>query len=539
MSSAGHARVRTGSAGPVVVSYATDSDARDLASFGYRQQLRRSLGAYASFAAGFSFVSILTTIFQLFSFGYSFGGPAFFWTWPLVFIGQLLVALTFAELASHYPIAGCIYQWSRRISTGLIGWFAGWMMLIGQIISVSAAAIALQVVLPKIWIGFQLVGTDTDVTTHDGATNAVILGAILIAITTIVNIIGIRVMSVINMIGVTCELVGVTLFAILMFTHAHRGPSVVMHTGGVQGNGSYVYPFLVSALMAAYVMYGFDSAGELSEETKKPRKVASRAIVRALVVSGIGGALLLIAALMAAPSLTDKSASGRSLATDGMTYVVLDGLGTGIGRALLVDVAIAVTVCTLSIQTASTRLIFSKSRDGVLPLSRLLGRVSPRTGTPIVPSLLVGVVAILVLFVNVGQTQLFTALSATAVVVVYLAYLMVTVPLLVRRLRGLPIGVDILGGGESFMPGPVAVIVNLGAVLYGAFMTVNIAWPRQSVFDPAMQHWYLQYFAPLFVGLALLVGVVAYWWRGREQAATRVLARSDAFVRPDDLDLGY
>ncbi|MEA2232988.1 MAG: hypothetical protein QOD83_2804 [Solirubrobacteraceae bacterium] len=41
-------------------------DAEDLARFGYRQQLRRSLGVYASFAAGFSFISVLTTVFQLF-----------------------------------------------------------------------------------------------------------------------------------------------------------------------------------------------------------------------------------------------------------------------------------------------------------------------------------------------------------------------------------------------------------------------------------------------------------------------------------------
>src|SRR5262249_14150602 len=95
--------------------------------------------------------------FLLFAFGFAFGGPAFVGSRPLVFVGQLLVALNFAELAAHYPIAGCIYQWSRRLSTGVTGWFAGWTMLIGQIIAVSAAAIALQVVLPSVWSGFQLV----------------------------------------------------------------------------------------------------------------------------------------------------------------------------------------------------------------------------------------------------------------------------------------------------------------------------------------------------------------------------------------------
>src|ERR1700716_4637671 len=119
-------------------------DAEDLATFGYPQQLRRRLGSFASFAAGFLFVSILTTVFQLFFFGFSFGGAAFFWTWPIVFGGQLLVALCFAELAARYPISGCIYQWSRRLSNATVGWFAGWTMLIAQIVTISAAAIALQ-----------------------------------------------------------------------------------------------------------------------------------------------------------------------------------------------------------------------------------------------------------------------------------------------------------------------------------------------------------------------------------------------------------
>jgi amino acid transporter len=138
-----------------------NSDSDDLESFGYRPVLHRKLGHYASFAAGFSFVSILTTIFQFFGFGYGFGGGAFFWTWPIVFAGQFLVALNFAELAARYPISGCVYQWSRRLAGEVIGWFAGWMMIIAQIVTAAAAAIALQVVLPSIWSGFQIIGHDT------------------------------------------------------------------------------------------------------------------------------------------------------------------------------------------------------------------------------------------------------------------------------------------------------------------------------------------------------------------------------------------
>ena len=92
------------------------STAGDLSGFGYGQELHRSIGTYASFAAGFSFVSILTTVFQLFGFGFSFAGPVFFWTWPAIFLGQILVALCFAELAGRYPISGAIRRRSSAAS---------------------------------------------------------------------------------------------------------------------------------------------------------------------------------------------------------------------------------------------------------------------------------------------------------------------------------------------------------------------------------------------------------------------------------------
>jgi amino acid transporter len=94
----------------------TDSD--ELAKFGYKQELDRSLRLFSSFAAGFSFISIMTGVFELFFFGFASGGPAFIWTWPAVLAGQMLVALCFAAPAGQFPLAGSVYQWSS--SSGLV-----------------------------------------------------------------------------------------------------------------------------------------------------------------------------------------------------------------------------------------------------------------------------------------------------------------------------------------------------------------------------------------------------------------------------------
>ena len=96
-------------------------DDHDLADFGYKASLDRSLGNFASFAAGVSYISILTGTFQLFYFGFGTAGPAYLWTWPLVFVGQLMVALCFMELAAKYPVAGSVYNWAKTLGSRMVG----------------------------------------------------------------------------------------------------------------------------------------------------------------------------------------------------------------------------------------------------------------------------------------------------------------------------------------------------------------------------------------------------------------------------------
>jgi urea carboxylase system permease len=477
---------------------------RDLGEFGYGQELHRSIGTYASFAAGFSFVSILTTVFQLFGLGFSFAGPVFFWTWPAIFAGQITVALCFAELAGRYPISGAIYQWSRRLGGHIVGWFAGWTMIIAQVVTVAAAAIAMQAVLPAIWSGFQLVGGDPTITSITGATNAIVLGLIVLTATTIINSVAVRVMAVVNAVGVTAELIGVVLLIIALFSRAERGPGIVLNTTGLNGG---LAALLAAGLMSAYVLVGFDSAGELSEETHNPRKTAPKTILRALLVSGVGGALILIAALMAAPSVDDQ------ISTGGLAWIVTSRLGDFWGRVFLADVVFAAFVCTLAIQTATTRMIYSMSRDEVLPFSKHLRKVSSKGGATVHAAVLVGVLSVTLLLINLGHAGVFTALTSVCIVLLYLAYLCVTAPMLYRRLKGWPKELKDEtdeDGKPLFSLGRWGLPINIIAVAYGVAMMINLAWPRQAIYDPEGTNPLLQYFALIMLALVGLGGFVAF-----------------------------
>lgn len=475
----------------------TPDDDRDLAAFGYKPTLERTLGGFSSFAAGFSYLSILTGIFQLFHFGFAAGGPAFFWAWPLVFVGQFAVALCFAELAARYPISGSVFQWAKRLGSPFVGWMAGWVYLACLVVTLAAVALALQTSLPQISPAFQIFGVPSD--PAEGAKNAVLLGCILIAFTTAVNAVGVRLLAMINNLGVFTELFGALALIGLLALHAQRGPAVVLDTAGHGAGAGYVGPLLAAALMASYVMYGFDTAGTLAEETTEPRKRVPWAILQALGSAAALGGLMMLVALMAAP---DIGAPELGLASGGLPAIVKGVLGDAVGRAFLVVVVFAVVVCTLAVHTGTVRLVFSMARDGELPFSAALATVSPRTHTPVLATVLVGLAGAAILLLNVGYPQIVGLVAGIAIVWANLAYLFVTVPLLWMRVRGQELGQrDLPDGGFSL--GRWGIPVNLVAVASGLFIVVNVGWPRPEIYGTGGL---LQYAAPLFTLVLLALG---------------------------------
>ncbi|MDQ6848661.1 MAG: amino acid permease [Actinomycetota bacterium] len=508
----------------------TDHD--ELATFGYKQELDRTLGKFSSFAAGFSYLSILTGIFQLFGFGFSFGGPAFWWTFPIVFVGQFLVALCFAEMAGQYPLAGSVYQWSKQVARPVISWMAGWIILIGAIVTVAAVAVAYQVILPQISDKFEIVGTNADIglyTTPGGAKNAVVLALLLVVFTTVINMIGVKVMAIINNIGVLIELVGATLLVVFLAFHITRGPGVVLHTNGT-GDGrtwGYFGAFLIASLTSAYIFYGFDTAGSLAEETNNPRKHAPGAILRAIAAAALLGAVLMLVAMMAMPNIFSAKEI-KAIGLQGLPYVVKIVLGNGLGDVFLTCSAIAITVCALAVHTAGIRIMFTMARDGRLPFGSTVARVSHKSRTPIVPALVIGGLTVVLLLVNIGNQRVFLVLTSVAIIMFYLAYMCVTGPLLLKRMRGEWPRKD---HGPYFSMHGAGLVVNIVAVVYQTLVVINLAWPRPAVYGT--DHWYFQWGAFVFVGIIVAVGAV-YYFTTQHRRLSEVLAEHRALPADDE-----
>jgi urea carboxylase system permease len=366
-------------------------------------------------------------------------------------------------------------------------------------------AVAWQVVLPQVSTKFEFIGGKADAgsySTANGAKNAIILGAILVVFATIINMLGVKIMARINNFGVLAELIGATLLVILLLFHIHRGPQVIVHNLGL-GKGhpwGYFGAFIVGGIMSAYVMYGFDTAGTLAEETNDPRRAAPPAIWRALIAAGIiGGALLLLA------MMDVKNVGDTNIGLLGLPYIVKQALGNTVGNVFLVDSALAITVCTLAIETACIRLLFAMARDGRLPFGNAIARVSGRRKVPIVPALVTGFITLGILALNIANQSAFVALTAVAIIMFYLCYLGITGPMLLRRLRGTWPTPE---HGDYFSLGRWGFAVNLAAVIYGAVVAFNIAWPRAAVYGTA---WYFRFAAYEFIGATIVIGAIYYF----------------------------
>src|SRR3982751_4714453 len=429
-------------------------DEADLARFGYKQELRRTLGVFSSFAVAFSYISPSTGIFTLFALGLTTIGGVFIWSWPIVAIGQLMVALGWAELSSHYPVAGSVFQWTKYLAGKTYSWFAGWIYLFAGILTVASVCATLPIALIP---AFNNMGWNLEATSNNQRLIAVIT---LVAIT-VMNIFGVRLVAIVNNTGVLFEILGMVVFAfVIALFHHHQSAGVIFHTGGTSlATGT----FLVAMFMSLYVIYGFDTASTLAEETKDPRRAAPKAVIGSVIGAFVVGGIFLYAMLLGIPNMKTAIKDGW-----GPAQIIDANFGNAFSTVFLLTVAAAIFVCCLAIMTATIRLCFGMARDDALPGAAFLRKVHPELHTPVWSCVAVGILAGIPFIQFAGVAVI--AIAATGMI--YLSYLIGNLALLRARLGGWPRTKAPFSLGRWGLP------ISVAAILYGGGMLVNMAWPR-------------------------------------------------------------
>ncbi len=321
-------------------------------------------------------------------------------------VGQLFVSLVFAALASRIPLAGYSYQWVSRLANPKVGWLIGWFSFIFLIVDVVAVDYAVaSTVLPSLF-GYT-----------ESAQNAWLATTIVILVQMLLIVFSTFWSTRINNAAVGTEIVGIVgLTLLLVIVGAVRGmlqPSHLFSTGSAPspwfgfGTLTTASPFMLSFLLGAFTIVGFEAAANLAEETQDAHRTVPTA----------------------ATPVAD---------------IVTQMLGTVVGDIFLVFVTFSIFACGLVIFITVTRLTWAMSRDERFPGHSLFRQVGEQTGTPVAATLFCGILIVVVLavFALLGilvpsQSSTLTNLFSAATLLPAIIYL-ATVVLYIYARRKLP-----------------------------------------------------------------------------------------------------
>ncbi|MEU2677643.1 APC family permease [Streptomyces sp. NPDC007107] len=468
----------------------THDDTGELAEYGYEQELKRTLSAWAVFAIGFATISPVVGIYAVVQLGFVFAGPAWIWAVVVAFLGQLLVATVYAELSSQYPITGGVYQWVRRLGGPRLGWLVGWIYLASAVASLTTVAY-----LGATWLHMLFSDSALSPAAH------VLLGVVFIAVALGINLLGVNPVKHFLNAGIIAEgVASIAVSVILLLFARHNGFGILFDTMGAESasGGSVLAGFVTCLAVAGWAFLGFDATTQVAEETEQPRRSVPRALVRAYLFVAFTVLLTALAVTLALRGPED-AVSGRT--PDPVFEAVTQGLGGWSEKPFTVVVLIAFFACAISIQTYIGRAVYAFARDRQLPFSAQLATVGERQ----IPWVSLTATAILagfglVLGLNGNAAATLISFGSGGFYFIFLAVALVA---LCARLRGRwdP------SAGELRL-GRTGLVVNVLAVVWLLFEAVNIAWPRTAL-APVGGSW-AQVWAVVLVFSALLVIGLSY-----------------------------
>ena len=466
-----------------------EQDTRDherLSALGYRQELSRVLSLFDNFSVAFSYLSPMVGIYSIFVIGLGAGGPRYIWTIPIVVLFMTLVSLVFGELASEYPLSGALYQYGKHNVGPRFGWFVGWIYgfaLLATVASVDSGIVGYVTNLSNIWF-------KTSLNPANHVTIFVVV-AVVIVISAIMNSVGAKILGRVARFGVYVETIGTFgVFIALAIKGFHHNLGYLMTTQGTQfaktnpfgvnfGGHWLTGAALVAILANVYIFYGFESAGDIAEETKDAGRHVPKAMRNAILYGGIASFVLVLGLLLAIPK------TGFSTVVTGGIPVILASLPSWLQDFFLIMVIIAFFSCGTAVMGAGSRVIFALARDNALPGSSVLKQVTPTHRAPrnaILVATIVPFAFLLLVLVNPAnpvhvlwfyypaKVNALFALVSFATSGIYLSFFLTVLGSFIAKRRGWkPSGVFTLGKWS----GPVTVAGGL----YLLAMLLDIVWP--------------------------------------------------------------
>jgi amino acid transporter len=496
-------------------------DEKHLAKLGYSQDLNRSWSGFSNFAISFSIISILAGCFTNFGAGWNNGGPiSISWSWPILGVFILIIGFTMSELVSAYPTSGGIYWWAAKLGGPAAGFFTGWLNLIGLVAVTAGVSYGCATFIDL-----------TFSTWSDSYAGSYSLQRVfwtflaVLACAAVLNIFSSHLMAIMNNVSVWWHVVGASAIVLILIIipDQHQSFSYVFterfnNSGYADGSTStmgfwfFIVPF--GFLLTQYTITGFDACAHLSEETEAASTAAAKGIWQSIFYSVLGGYILLLAVVFAVPNGADGLPDNAGVGGGGVAYIFVESLGVNWAGFVLFISASAQLFCATSCMTSASRMTFAFSRDGAIPgsetLKKLTAKRVPANAVMFVAACAAIVTLPALIEVNIGTDEAplliplaFYAVTSIAVIGLYLAF---AIPIWLRYRHGDRFDVGAWNNGAKYKwMNPIAVAEILIVSVYLMLPFVPAGVPFSDDFS-----WKFVNYAPIVTLGALLLLTV--WW---------------------------
>ncbi|MDH5162019.1 APC family permease [Heyndrickxia oleronia] len=368
-------------------------------------RLKRRLNLFHIIAIGIAYMSPFA-VFDTFGIASDISSGHVPAAYIVVFTAILFTALSYGKLVKRYPAAGSVYSYTKNLLHPYVGIMVGWVSFIDYLalpmINALLANIYLSAALPGVPGWVWIVG--------------------LIVIISILNIFGVKLAASVNMILVVFQVLIGIIFIFLTYHSITQGPEHFVTLKNLFPSGKEFSSLFTAAALLALAFIGFDAITTLSEETIQPKKTIPRGII---LVASFGGIFFFTVTYFMQSLFPDVSTfKDIEGASPEIAYMIGGNLFLSIFTA---GALFSVFASGLAAQMSASRLLYAMGRDKVLP-QRFFGYLHPRFNSPVYNILLIGVLALIAIFldletatslINVGA---FTAFSFVNICVIVLFF---------------------------------------------------------------------------------------------------------------------
>ncbi|AID32381.2 amino acid permease [Mesorhizobium sp. SEMIA 3007] len=408
-------------------------DVKHLHSMGYAQELERRLSRFSNFAVSFSIICILSGGINSLAQGTSgAGGIGIGIGWLVGCFVSLTFAVAMSQISSAYPTAGGLYHWGSILGNRGTGWVTAWLNLLGLITVLGAINVGT-------WTFF--VGAFGPALGIEGTlTNQMIFLVVVTGLQALINHLGIKLTAKLTDFSGYLIFFGAILIAVVCLISAEHWDFSRLFTfhnysgdagGGVWPSVSNAWVFALGLLLPIYTITGYDASAHTSEETIKAASSVPRAMVMSVVWSALFGYLFLVAFVLMIPNMDDAAKQGWNV----FFWAFDQRVSPGVKEFVYLVVFVSQLLCGLATVTSASRMIFAFSRDGGLPGSAALAKVSPTYRTPVAAIWTASILSVLFVWgstlVSVAGTSAYTIVVSCTVIFLFLSF---TVPIVLGML---------------------------------------------------------------------------------------------------------